>query len=771
MSSKSSVSNTEIPMNEIDPAAEQAMTIDDAAFKKLIIQQLAKELSLKTSQVETTINLIDEGNTIPFIARYRKEVTGGISDETLRDFDDRLKYLRNLQSRKIEVLRIIDEQGKLTPELKADIEKATVLQTVEDLYRPYKQKKSTRASKAIERGLEPLADILWAQELMTGDVEELALSYVNAENDVHSVSDALAGAMDIIAERISDTPENRTFIRQLYISKGHVESVAVDEKQESVYEMYYKYSEPVSKMANHRILALNRGESEKMLKVKINSPDDIILEDLKKAVLINEKSITAPYIQMALEDSYKRLISPSIEREVRNLLTERAEEEAIKVFGKNTKSLLLVAPVKDVRVLAIDPSYRTGCKLAVLDETGKLLEYATIYPNAPQNEVAQSKVKLTELIQKHKINLISIGNGTASRETEQLVAELLKTLKEEVYYTIVSEAGASVYSASKLATEEYPDINVSIRGAISIGRRLQDPLAELVKIDPKSIGVGQYQHDVNQKRLEEQLTNVVEDCVNSVGVDLNTATPSLLSYVSGVSSALAKNIVAYRDENGKFKSRKELLKVKRLGDKVYQQAVGFLRIPKATNPLDNTSVHPESYDATIRLLEMLSYTTEDIVSGAIRDIVEKVVLYSGVMGSQPDHVKYDMGLEKLSKQLDIGVLTLKDIIEEIKKPGRDPREEMPKPLFRSDVLKMEDLQVGMIMNGTVRNVVDFGAFVDIGVKQDGLVHISEICDRFIKHPMQVLSVGDTVKVQILSLDMNRNKIGLTMKNLKETPNL
>ena len=450
------------------------------------------------------------------------------------------------------------------------------------------------------------------------------------------------------------------------------------------------------------------------------------------------------------------------------MLTERAEEEAIKVFGKNTKSLLLVAPVKDARVLAIDPSYRTGCKLAVLDETGKLLEYATIYPNAPQNKVEEAKIKLTELIKKHNINLIPIGNGTASRETEQLVAGLISTLKEEVYYTIVSEAGASVYSASKLATEEYPDIDVSIRGAISIGRRLQDPLAELVKIDPKSIGVGQYQHDVNQKRLEEQLTNVVEDCVNSVGVDLNTATPSLLSYVSGISNTLAKNIVAYRDENGKFKSRKELMKVKRLGDKVYVQAVGFLRIPNATNPLDNTSVHPESYDATMKLLDTLGYKKKDIETGAVKDITDKVMLFSGMMGNASESAKYQAGLEKLSAQLEIGVLTLKDIVEEIKKPGRDPREEMPKPLFRSDVLKMEDLQVGMIMNGTVRNVVDFGAFVDIGVKQDGLVHISEICDRFIKHPMQVLSVGDTVKVQILSLDLVKNKVGLTMKNLKES---
>jgi len=737
------------------------------AFTTLIIKQLANELSLKTSQVEATIALIDEGNTIPFIARYRKEVTGGISDEVLRNFDDRLKYLRNLQARKEEVIRIIEEQGKLTPELRADIEKATVLQTVEDLYRPFKQKKSTRASKAIERGLEPLADIIWAQNLMEGSLEALAETYIDPEKEVHTVSDALAGAMDIVAERISDDPEHRAFIRKLNLTSGVIESVATDETQPSVYEMYYKYSEPVSKVANHRVLALNRGENEKMLKVKLVSPDAVILEKLEQAVVTNPKAITTAYLKQAMEDAYKRLISPSIEREIRNMLTEHAEEEAIKVFGKNTKSLLLVAPVKDMRVLAIDPSYRTGCKLAVLDETGKLLEYATIYPNAPQNKVEESKAKLTELIKKHKINIIPIGNGTASRETEQLIAGLISTLEEEVYYTIVSEAGASVYSASKLATEEYPDIDVSIRGAISIGRRLQDPLAELVKIDPKSIGVGQYQHDVNQKRLEEQLKNVVEDCVNSVGVDLNTATPSLLSYVSGISSTLAKNIVAYRDENGRFKSRKELMKVKRLGDKVYQQAVGFLRIPKATNPLDNTAVHPETYEATTRLLALLGYSMKDVESGEVKNIADKVILASGMMGNQTDSAKYEAGLAKLSAQLEIGVLTLKDIIEEIKKPGRDPREEMPRPIFRSDVLKMEDLAVGMVMNGTVRNVVDFGAFVDIGVKQDGLVHISEICDRFIKHPMQVLSVGDNVKVQIITLDLVKNKIGLTMKNIKE----
>ena len=734
---------------------------------KLIENQLAKELAIKMSQVEATIALIDEGNTIPFIARYRKEVTGGLSDELLRNFDDRLKYLRNLETRKEEVIRIIEEQGKLTPELKREIENATVLQTIEDRYRPYKQKKSTRASKAIERGLEPLADIIWNQEMLSGDLLSEAAAFIDPEKEVNTAEEAVAGAMDIVAERISDDPDNRTFIRHMSLNQGVLESVAIKPEESTVYDMYYEYSEPVSKVANHRVLAINRGEKEKILRIKLKTPDEQILERLEKVVIRNTKAVTTDTLKLAMLDAYKRLISPSIEREIRSMLTERAEEEAIKVFGKNTKSLLLVAPVKDARVLAIDPSFRTGCKLAVLDETGKLLEYATIYPNAPMFKVEESKKKLTELIKKHNINLIPIGNGTASRETEQLVAELIRELKEEVYYTIVSEAGASVYSASKLATDEYPDIDVSIRGAISIGRRLQDPLAELVKIDPKSIGVGQYQHDVNQKRLGEQLTNVVEDCVNSVGVDLNTATPSLLSYVAGVSMTLAKNIVSYRDENGKFKSRTELMKVKRLGDKVYQQAVGFLRIPKATNPLDNTAVHPESYDATMRLLDTLGYEAKDIVDGSIKYITDKVLMYSGVMGNQPDHVKYQQGLEKLSEQLGIGVLTLKDIIDEVRKPGRDPREEMPKPVFRNDVLKMEDLQVGMVMHGTVRNVVDFGAFVDIGVKQDGLVHISQICDRFIKHPMQVLSVGDTVKVQIIGLDLVKNKVSLTMKNIKE----
>ena len=726
---------------------------------ELIVRQLGKELKLGVKQVEATIALIDEGNTIPFIARYRKEATGGISDEVLRDFDDRLKYLRSLEARKEEVIRIIEEQGKLTEDLKKDIESATVLQKVEDLYRPFKQKMSTRASKAIEKGLEPLANVIWEENFLEGDFEALAATYLDPEKDLETVDQAIAGAMDIIAERISDSPDYRAFIRDLNMRHGVIQSVAVDPEEQTVYEMYYDFSEGVSKIANHRILALNRGEKEKKLKVKLISPDDQLVEEIKKRQIMDTRALTTHYLEAAIEDAYKRLISPSIEREVRNILTERAEEDAIKVFGKNTKSLLLVPPVKDVRVLAIDPSYRTGCKLAVLDETGKLLKYATIYPHAPQNKVAEAKATLKKLIKEYQVQIIPIGNGTASRETEQLVAELIQEIETEVYYAIVSEAGASVYSASKLATEEYPDIDVSIRGAISIGRRLQDPLAELVKIDPKSIGVGQYQHDVNQKKLEEQLGNVVEDCVNSVGVDLNTATPSLLGYVAGVSSAIAKNIVLYRDENGKFKSRKELLKVKRLGEKVFEQCAGFLRISEGKNPLDNTAVHPEAYADTEKLLTLLGYDLKALEKNALMDIDLRIAQF----GNQ-DREK---GLKDLSTRLEIGLMTLKDIVEELKKPGRDPRDEMPKPLFRSDVLKMEDLAAGMILSGTVRNVVDFGAFVDIGVKQDGLVHISELADKFVKDPMQIVSVGDTVTVKIKSIDLNRGKIALTMRNVSE----
>lgn len=723
-----------------------------------IIKQLIKEFGLKETQVQSTIDLIDEGNTIPFIARYRKEITGGLSDEVLRDLYDRLTYLRNLEARKEEVIRLIDEQGKLTEELKMEILKADVLQKIEDLYRPFRAKRRTRATMAQEKGLEPLAKLILAQETLEGTIEDLALPFINEELEVNTVEDAINGAKDIIAEIISDDAGFREKIRNMNLSKGTIKSEAVDQEEKTVYEMYYDFSEGVNKIANHRVLALNRGEKEKKLKVKLISPDDQIVEYLIKQVIKNNKAITSEALQEAIEDSYKRLISPSMEREIRNILTERAEEEAIKVFGKNTKPLLLIAPVKHARVLAIDPSFRTGCKLAVLDETGKLLDYATIYPNAPQNKVEESKKVIKELIDKYNIDIIPIGNGTASRETEFFVAELLKEIDKEVYYTIVSEAGASVYSASKLGTEEYPDIDVSIRGAISIGRRLQDPLAELVKIDPKSIGVGQYQHDLNQGKLGETLKNVVEDCVNSVGVDLNIATPSLLQYVSGISATVAKNIVVHREENGKFKNRKELLKIKRLGNKAFEQCAGFLRISDGVNPLDNTAVHPESYEITMKLIEKLGYSTEDIKKGDLKDIEDTISEHTGVKGLNNQ-------IKILSGELDVGEFTLRDIIEEIKKPGRDPREEMPKPIFRSDVLNMEDLKLDMIMTGTVRNVVDFGAFVDIGVMQDGLVHVSELSNKFVKQAMDVVSVGDEVDVKIIGLDIERGKISLSMKQV------
>ncbi|MBM7615407.1 Tex family protein [Alkaliphilus hydrothermalis] len=726
-----------------------------------LINQLAQEFSIKSSQIENTINLIDEGNTIPFIARYRKEVTGGLSDEILRDLHERLTYLRNLESRKEEVIRLIDEQGKLTEELKKEILGATVLQKIEDLYRPYKQKRRTRATVAKEKGLEPLAELILKQEALQGTIEEMATPFINEELEVMTVEDAINGAKDIIAEFVSDDAEYREKIRELNLQKGVINSVAVDPEEKTVYEMYYDFNEGVNRIANHRILAVNRGEKEKKLKVKVVSPDEEVLEYLTKKVITNQKAITTATLQEAIEDAYKRLISPSIEREIRNILTERAEEEAIKVFGKNTKPLLLIPPVKDMRVLAIDPSFRTGCKLAVLDETGKLLDYTTIYPNAPQNKVEEAKKVMKELINKYDIDIIPIGNGTASRETEFLVAEMLKEIDKTVYYTIVSEAGASVYSASKLATEEYPNIDVSIRGAISIGRRLQDPLAELVKIDPKSIGVGQYQHDLNQGKLGETLKNVVEDCVNTVGVDLNTATPSLLQYVAGISSTVAKNIVEFREENGKFSSRQQIKKVKRLGPKVFEQCAGFLRISGGDNPLDNTSVHPESYKPTMKLIEKLGYSKADIKKGELRNIEERILQY----GEQGEANNLEKKLKILSEELEIGLPTLKDIIQELKKPGRDPREEMPKPIFRSDVLKMEDLQLDMIMTGTVRNVVDFGAFVDIGVKQDGLVHISELADKFVKNPMDVVSVGDEVQVKIIGLDIERGKVSLSMKQV------
>ena len=761
---------------------------------EIIIKKIAKELGLKEKQVRDTICLIDEGNTIPFIARYRKEVTGGISDEVLRDFDERLKYLRNLEERKNEVIRIIEEQGKLTKELKTQILAAEILQKVEDLYRPFKQKKSTRATKAKEKGLEGLADIIIAQEVTKGTLEEYGKNFINVDLGVETLDDAYSGAKDIIAEKVSDEPKHREYIRGYFFNHGVLTSAGSSEEP-SVYDMYFEYSEGIKTIPNHRILAVNRGEKEKVLKVKININDEDIVNYLKSKEITGE-SIFKNLIEESVEDSYKRLILPSVEREVRSMLTERAEEEAIKVFAKNTKPLLMIPPVKDVNVLAIDPSYRTGCKLSALDGTGKLLEYATIYPNEPQNKVVESKKVLKEFIIKYDIDIISIGNGTASRETEQLIASLLSemadSLKKKVYYTIVSEAGASVYSASKLGTEEYPDIDVSIRGAISIGRRLQDPLAELVKIDPKSIGVGQYQHDLNQKKLGESLGNVVEDCVNSVGVDLNTASPSLLSYVSGISSSISKNIVSYREENGKFEKREDLKQVKRLGDKVFEQCAGFLRISEGDNPLDNTAVHPESYETAKKVLEFLGYSQEDLINRNLDDIEKRIAdlgkvekpkkkivstgkgfealknfkVENNINDKKEFSKKLESGFKVLAGQLNSGIPTIKDIVSEIKKPGRDPRDEMPKPIFRSDVLKMEDLQVGMILQGTVRNVIDFGAFVDIGVKQDGLVHISELSDKFVRNPMDVVSVGDLVDVKIIDIDLRKGKISLSMKGIK-----
>ncbi|WP_313344138.1 Tex family protein [Sedimentibacter sp.] len=754
-----------------------------------ILKILCEEFNIKPIQVENTVNLIDEGNTIPFIARYRKEQTGSLDDVVLRDLYERLTYLRNLESRKEEVIRLIEEQGKLTDELKDEILSADVMQRVEDLYRPYKQKKSTRASKAKEKGLEPLADIILAQNVTEGSLEEIALSFVDEEKGVKNIKEAYEGACDIIAEMISDNADYRKHIREIYISDGTIISEAADEEEKTVYEMYYKFEEAVNKIANHRILAINRGEKEKKLKVKLNTPDEKIVNYLKSKEIKNESAITADYYCAAIEDGYKRLIAPSIDREVRNILTERAEDEAIKVFGKNTKNLLMVPPVKDVRILAIDPGYRTGCKLAVLDGTGKFLEDTVIYPSEPRNEVEKSQKIMTEMINKYDIDVITIGNGTASRETEQVVADMLSKIDKNITYTIVSEAGASVYSASKLAQEEYPDLDVTVRGAISIGRRLQDPLAELVKIDPKSIGVGQYQHDVNQTKLSQELDGVVEDCVNSVGVDLNTASTALLQYVSGITKTIAKNIVKYREDKGKFTNRNELMKVKMLGEKAFEQCAGFLRISDGEYLLDKTAVHPESYEIAVSLLNKLGYDINDLKNTNLNDINERIMKIKVKedkkiqMSSRNNRLK---GLEALSQinfkeekkparekikdrvkvlaeELNIGVPTLTDIVEELKKPGRDPRDEMPKVIFRSDVMKMEDMEVGMKLKGTVRNVVDFGAFVDIGVKQDGLVHLSEMSDKFIKNPMEVVQVGDVVDVTIIKLDKERQRIGLSMK--------
>jgi len=713
-----------------------------------IIQTISGEFNIKPVQVENTIKLIDEGNTIPFIARYRKEVTGNLSDEVLRDLNDRLNYLRNLEKRKEEVIRSIEEQGKLTDELFVMIGTAKTLAEVEDLYRPYKQKKRTRAIIAKEKGLEPLAQIIIEQK-ETRDINEIAKEYVSEEKKVESAEEAIAGAKDIIAEDISDNAKYRKYIKGACYREALIETKASKEEK-SNYEMYYDFAEEIKKIPSHRILAINRGENEEFLKVKLSKPEEKILYYIEKDIIKGETQFIQ-ILKDTILDSYKRLIEPSVEREIRSDLTEKAEEQAIKVFGENAKQLLLGAPLKDLVVMGFDPAYRTGCKIAVIDETGKVLDTTTVYPTAPQNDVEGAKKVLLALIQKHKINMIAIGNGTASRESEMFVADLIKEANHEVFYAIVSEAGASVYSASKLATEEYPDINVSLRGAIAIARRLQDPLAELVKIDPKAIGVGQYQHDVDQKRLSESLTGVVEDAVNKVGVDLNTATPSLLSYVSGINKTIAKNIVNFRDENGKFKNRKQLLKVSKLGNTAFEQCAGFVRIFNGDNPLEITAVHPESYGATEKLLDKLGFDK--------KDLLEKEKLSQIIVKLSSINVK------NVAEELEIGELTLEDIVKELSKPGRDPREDMPKPILRADVLKLEDLKEGMVLNGTVRNVIDFGAFVDIGVKHDGLVHISELSEKYVKNPRDVVAVGDIVKVKVIGIDLEKQKVALSMKGI------
>lgn len=720
-----------------------------------IVEIIAQELKIKQSQVESTIKLIDEGNTIPFIARYRKEATGGLSDELLRNLGERLTYLRNLESRKEEVIKSIDSQGKLTQEIIKDLENCITLAEVEDIYRPYKQKKRTRATIAKEKGLESLADAIIKQDESI-DINKYAEGFINAEKEVNSVEDAINGALDIIAENISDNPEYRKKIKKICYREGIINTKsAKDEK--SNYEMYYDFQEKVNRIPSHRILAINRGEKEEFLKVKIDKPEEKILELIQNDIIKNNKSQYAELLNNCIQDSFTRLIEPSIDREIRADLTEKAEEQAISVFGKNAKQLLLISPIKGKTVIGFDPAYRTGCKIAVIDETGKVLDYTTIYPTEPQNDIIGAKKELIRLILKDNVNMFAIGNGTASRESEQFVAELIQEIKEkynkELVYVIVSEAGASVYSASKLATEEYPDINVSIRGAISIARRLQDPLAELVKIDPKAIGVGQYQHDVNQKKLGESLTGVVEDAVNSVGVDVNTATPSLLSYVAGVSQTVAKNIVKYREENGNFKERKELLKVPKIGKASYEQCAGFIRIPDGKNPLEITGVHPESYKIAENMLDKLGFKVKDLADkDKFKQIKEKL-----------STINNDKEIKNMAKELEVGEPTLKDIIIELMKPGRDPREEMPKPVLRSDVLKFEDLSIGMILTGTIRNVTDFGAFVDIGVKHDGLVHISEMSDKFVKNPSEIVSVGDVVKAKVIDIDKERQKVKLSMK--------
>ena len=715
-----------------------------------INQKLTEELGVKKWQVEAAVKLIDEGNTIPFISRYRKEATGSLNDEQLRKLHERLLYLRNLEEKKEQVLATIEEQGKLTESLKAQILAAETLVVVEDLYRPYRPKRRTRATIAKEKGLEPLAALIMLQKTEV-PIEEAAKAYISEEKEVKTVEEAIAGAKDIIAEYISDEADYRIYIRDLTVKQGKIISTAKDAEAESVYEMYYEFEEPIGKLAGHRILALNRGEKEKILTVKVEAPEERILQYLEKKVIIAENKYTTPILREVIEDSYKRLIAPAIEREIRNDLTEKAEDGAIEVFGKNLEQLLMQPPIVGQVVLGWDPAFRTGCKLAVVDATGKVLDTTVIYPTAPTTpqKIQAAKETLKKLIRKYGITLFSVGNGTASRESEQIIVELFKEIPENVQYVITNEAGASVYSASKLATEEFPNFDVGQRSAASIARRLQDPLAELVKIDPKSIGVGQYQHDMNQKKLSEALSGVVEDCVNKVGVDLNTASAPLLAYISGVSGAIAKNIVAYREENGSFTSRKQLLKVAKLGPKAFEQCAGFMRIQGGKNPLDGTSVHPESYEAAEKLLEKQGFTTADILGGKLQGLSKSIKDY-----------------KKLAEELEIGEITLRDIVKELEKPARDPRDEMPKPILRTDVLEMKDLTEGMVLKGTVRNVIDFGVFVDIGVHQDGLVHISQITDKkFIKHPLEVVSVGDVVDVKVMSVDVKKKRIQLTMKGI------
>lgn len=786
-----------------------------------IIAKITEELQVKKWQVEAAVGLIDEGNTIPFISRYRKEVTGSLNDEQLRNLDERLSYLRGLEERKASVLASIEEQGKLTEELKAKIEAAETLVLVEDLYRPYKQKKKTRAGVAKEKGLEPLADYIWAQDA-TSPIEEEAAKYINEEKQVTSVSEALQGAKDVLAERISDEADYRTYIRNATMEEGKLTSKVKEKDADSVYEMYYEYEEPIAKVVGHRTLAINRGEAEKVLTVKVEAPLDRILRYLEKQVIVNDNQYTTPILQEVIADSYDRLIAPAIEREIRNELTEKAEDGAISVFGKNLEQLLMQPPIAGKVVLGWDPAFRTGCKLAVVDATGKVLDTKVIFPTAPQNKVEEAKAELKKLIKKYGVSIISVGNGTASRESEQVIVELIKELDTPVQYVIVNEAGASVYSASKLATEEFPNFDVGQRSAASIARRLQDPLAELVKIDPKSIGVGQYQHDMNQKKLGDSLSNVVEDSVNKVGVDLNTASAPLLEYISGISKPIAKNIVEYREANGKFKERKELLKVPKLGPKAYEQCAGFLRINDGTNPLDATSVHPESYEATLTLLKKLDMDMEDVrqlqkkaatagknpvadapqknksvenrkknsvrintntamgkaLAAAMGNNVNVPSNDSDYSNSKADNRSLAAGSSAtgslvkkvgnpaaMAKELGIGEITLMDILKELEKPSRDPREDMPLPILRSDVLDMKDLTPGMQLKGTVRNVIDFGVFVDIGVHQDGLVHISQITDKYIKHPLEAVSVGDIVDVKVLGVDLAKKRISLTMKNV------